>query len=102
LSAYYPPPPPTSLAPPILEDLDDDDVGGASRDIPVALAYAFTIATHSLGNSKPHLVLDVLQRNPRVWKGKMQSTMNSNPYGSWELLLLLTSFHLDAKQLGCV
>jgi hypothetical protein len=74
LSAYYPPPPPTSLAPPILEDLDDDDVGGASRDIPVALAYAFTIATHSLGNSEPHLVLDALQRNLRVWKGKMQST----------------------------
>jgi hypothetical protein len=93
LSAYYPPPPLTSLAPPILEDLDDDDAGGASRDIPVALAYAFTIATHSLGNSEPHLVLDVLQRNSRVWKGKMQLTRNSNPYGSWELLLLLTPFH---------
>jgi hypothetical protein len=77
LSAYYPPPPLPSLAPPILEDLDDDDAGGASRDIPVALAYAFTIATHSLGNSEPCLILDALQRNLRVWKGKMQSTRNS-------------------------
>ena len=61
MSAYYLPPPPTSLAPPILKDLDDDNVGRESRDIPVALAYAFTVTTHSLGNSEPHLILKALQ-----------------------------------------
>jgi hypothetical protein len=51
-------------------------------DTPVVLAYAFAVATHSLGNSEPVLVLEALQRNPTACKGKTQLTRNSIPYGT--------------------